>query len=118
MSELITEDDAVRRYPQLKELVTIRKAGWTFRHIEDEARRLVGIAASMSRKQYTDGLFIFDSTNVSAVRLLADEYGGGCVWKKSGAELQEVVTDLLRLPEPGQSGAPTLVTKSRLLWTP
>ncbi|MEV6241055.1 hypothetical protein [Lentzea sp. NPDC051838] len=118
MDELITEDDAVRRYPQLQALVSVRRAGWTFHVIEDEAHRLSGIAASHSRKQYTDALFIFDDTNVSGVRLLADDYGGGCVWKKSGADLQEVVHDLLGLPEPGERGAPTLVTKSRLLWTP
>jgi hypothetical protein len=118
MSELITEADALREYPELQQLVDVRRAGWNFRVIEDDAHRLTGLAASMSRKQYTDALFILDSTNVSAVRLLADEYGGGCVWKKSGVDLQEIVTDLLGLPEPGQSGAPTLVTKSRLLWTP
>jgi hypothetical protein len=118
MSELITEEDALRQYPELQQLMTIRCAGWNFRIIEDDRYRLTGLAASMSRKQYTDALFIFDSTNVSAVRLLAEEYGGGCVWKKSGADLQEVVTDLLGLPEPGESGAPSLVTKSRLPWTP
>lgn len=118
MDELITEDDAVRRYPQLQALVSVKRAGWTFRVIEDEAHRLSGIAGSFSRRQYTDALFIFDDTDVSGVRLLADDYGGGCVWKKSGVDLQEVVDDLLGLPEPGEHGAPTLVTKSRLLWTP
>jgi len=118
MNAPITEADALLRYPELQQLVDVRRAGWNFRVIEDGEHRLIGLAASMSRKQYTDGLFIFGSASVSAVRLLADEYGGGCVWKKSGADLQEVVTDLLGLPEPGESGAPTLVTKSRLLWTP
>ncbi|SDP99145.1 hypothetical protein [Lentzea jiangxiensis] len=118
MNTPITEEDALLRYPELQQLVDVRRAGWIFRVIEDEAHRLTGLAASMSRKQYTDALFIFDSTNVSGVRLLADEYGGGCVWRKSGADLQEVVADLLGLPEPDESGAPTLVTKLRLLWTP
>ena len=35
-----------------------------------------------------------------------------------GLRLQEVVTGLLGLPEPGQSGAPSLVKRSSLLWTP
>jgi len=118
MNTPITEEIALRRYPELRPLMDVRRAGWNFRVIEDDAHQLAGLAASMSRKQYTDALFIFDRNNVSAVRLLADEYGGGCVWKKSGADLHEVVTDLLGLPEPGESGAPTLITKSRLLWTP
>jgi hypothetical protein len=55
---------------------------------------------------------------VSAARVLDEEYGGGCVWKKKGGDLQEVVHDLLGLPEPGEPGAPSLVKWSSLLWTP
>lgn len=50
MSELITEEDALRQYPELQQLMTIRCAGWNFRIIEDDAHRLTGLAASMSRK--------------------------------------------------------------------
>ncbi|MBC6447356.1 hypothetical protein [Actinokineospora xionganensis] len=118
MNEKITEGDALRRFPELHELVTIRSSGWVFRGLYDESGELVGIVGSYSRRQYTDALFIFDRHNVSAARVLDDSYGGGCVWAKEGTDLQEVVRDLLGLPEPGESGAPSLVKRSSLLWTP
>ena len=113
----VTDEEAVRRYPELQALVTARQAGWIFRtlHEDDEP---VAIAGSYSRQQYTDAVFIFDRTNVSAARVLDEAYGGGCVWTKEGSDLQEVVHELLGLPEPGQSGAPALVKRSGLLWTP
>jgi hypothetical protein len=118
VSEPITEADALRRFPELSPLVTIREAGWTFRPMHDDQGRLIGISGSWSRRQYTDAIFVFDRTHVAAARVLADEYGGGCVWMRDGTDIQEVVTDLLALPEPGASGAPTLVKRSSLLWTP
>lgn len=113
----ITEADALRLYPELRELVTVREAGWVFRPIQD-GDELGGIAGSFSRQQYTDALFILDRTSVSAARVLDDAYGGGCVWSKEGSDLQEVVYELLGLPEPGAVGAPFLVKRSSLLWTP
>jgi len=118
MTETITEADALRRFPELCELVTVREAGWIFRPIQDYDGELGGIAGSYSRQRYTDGLFIFDRTNVNAARMLDDAYGGGCVWSKEGSDLQEVVHELLGLPEPGAPGAPGLVRRSSLLWTP
>jgi hypothetical protein len=118
MNTSITSADAVRLYPELQELVMVRDAGWFFRPIQEAGGPLEGIAGSFSRQQYTDALFIFDRTNVSAARVLDDAYGGGCVWSKEGADLQEVVHELLGLPEPGQAGAPSLVKRSSLLWTP
>jgi len=117
MNESITDMEAVRRYPELQALVTARQAGWIFRtlHEDDE---LVGIAGSYSRQQYTDALFIFDRTNVSAARVLDDACGGGCVWTKEGSDLQEVVHELLGLPEPDQPRAPALTKRSSLLWIP
>lgn len=114
---IITEADALRLYPELRELATVRDAGWVFRPIH-EGEELGGIAGSFSRRQYTDALFIFDRTNVSAARVLDDAYGGGCVWSRHGVDLQEVVHDLLGLPVPGSAGAPSLVKRSSLLWTP
>jgi hypothetical protein len=31
----------------------------------------------LDRQQYTNALFVFDRTNVSAARVLDDAYGGG-----------------------------------------
>jgi hypothetical protein len=118
MNQPINNEDAVRRYPELQELVTVREAGWVFRPIQDDGGELEGIAGSYSRDQYTDAIFVFDRTNVSAARVLDDAYGGGCVWLKEGSDLQEVVQELLGLLEPGQAGAPYLVKRSSLLWTP
>ncbi|MEC3981609.1 hypothetical protein [Amycolatopsis sp. H20-H5] len=118
MNQPINNADALRRYPELRQLVTVREAGWVFRPIQDDDGELEGIAGSYSRDQYTDALFIFDRTNVSAARVLDDAYGGGCVWSKEGSDLQEVVYELLGLPEPGQPAAPHLVKRSSLLWTP
>jgi hypothetical protein len=110
--------DTLRRYPELQALVTVREAGWVFRPIQGTGGELEGIAGSYSREQYTDAIFIFDRTNISAARVLDAAYGGGCVWSKGGSDLQEVVQELLALPEPGESGAPSLVKRSGLLWTP
>ncbi|MGH3620663.1 MAG: hypothetical protein ACRDQ5_02585 [Sciscionella sp.] len=79
MTAPINNEDALRRYPELQELVTVREAGWVFRPIQDVGGELEGIAGSYSREQYTDALFIFDRTNVSAARVLDDAYGGGYV---------------------------------------
>jgi hypothetical protein len=118
MNASISTDDALRRYPELQDLITAREAGWNFRPIQGDNGELEGVAGSYSRQQYTDAIFIFDRTNVSAARVLDDAYGGGCVWSKEGSDLQEIVQELLALPEPGQRLAPTLVKRSSLLWTP
>jgi hypothetical protein len=118
MDTPISTDEAIRCYPELQDLVTARAAGWNFRPIQGDNGELEGIAGSHSRQQYTDAIFIFDRTNVSAARVLDDSYGGGCVWSTDGSGLQEVVHELLGLPEPGQRLAPTLVKRSSLLWTP
>jgi hypothetical protein len=113
----ITEQEAVRQYPELQTLVVARQSGWIFRTLMENGQT-VGIAGSLSRQQYTDAIFVFDRSNVSAARVLDDAYGGGCVWSREGSDLEEVVTDLLGLPEAGESGAPSLVKRSSLLWTP
>jgi hypothetical protein len=117
MSRPITEAEALRRYPELRALVMARQAGWVFRVMHGNGSP-VGIAGSISRRQYTDALFIFDRTNVSAGRVLDDAYGGGCVWSKEGSDLEEVVYELIGLPEPEEPGAPYLVRRPSLLWTP
>lgn len=118
MNQSITNVGAIRLYPELQQLLDVRQTGWVFRPIRDADGPLEGIAGSFSRQQYTDAIFIFDRTNISAARVLDDAYGGGCVWSKESSDIQEVVFELLGLPEPGQPGAPSLVKRSSLLWTP
>jgi hypothetical protein len=115
MNELVTEVDALRLYPELQELVRMRRAGWVFRMSFDAQGEPECLMASRSVQRYTDALFIYDRHNVTGSRLLDDAFGGGCVWIENGSDLQEVVRDLLALPEPGEPGSPTLVRRSSLL---
>jgi hypothetical protein len=114
----ITEEQALRRFPELRELVTVRQAGWTFRLIGDREKGIEGIVASYSQKQYTDALWIYDQSTVIGVRILDDSHGGGTVWSKEDGTLPEVVTELLGLPDPDDRLAPKLVKGSSVLWTP
>jgi hypothetical protein len=114
----ITEEQALRRFPELRELVTLRQADWKFRLIGDRDKGIEGVVASYSRKQFTDALWIYDQNTVIGVRILDDKLGGGTVWSKQEGTLPEVVTELLSLPEPDDRLAPRLVKGSSLLWTP
>jgi hypothetical protein len=113
----ITEEQALRRFPELRELVTLRQAGWTFRLIGDRERGVEGVVASYSQRQWTDALWVFDQHTIVGVRVLDDRYGGGTVWKKDGT-LPEVVHELLGLPDPDDRLAPKLVKGTGQLWTP
>lgn len=118
MTTSVSIEEALQRFPELQELVTVREAGWCFRPILNGDHDLEGIVGSFSREQYTDALWIYDRTKVIGVRLLDEQYGGGLVWKKESGDLQEVVQELLALPEPGQRLAPRLVIVPGALWTP
>jgi hypothetical protein len=117
MTEVIAEEEALRRYPELELLVSIRQAGWRFRRLHQEDQ-LIGIAGSLSRERYTDAVFVFDRGDISAARVLDDDEGGGCVWSMTGSDLREVLGELLGLPEPGERGAPTIVRRHSGLWSP
>jgi len=114
----VSTEETLRRYPELHELVTVREAGWFFRPIMSEHAELEGIVGSYSRAQYTDALWIYDRSKVIGIRVLDERYGGGTVWVKDSGDLQEVVQELLALPEPGQRLAPHLVIAPTQLWTP
>lgn len=118
MNVVITEADAIARYPELDALITLRQAGWCFRLILDDDQQPGCLVGSYSRERYTDAIFIYDETHTAAARVLDDTYGGGCVWTTEGRNLADVVHDLITLPEPGMPGAPALVIASPELWTP
>lgn len=119
MSTGITEAQALQRFPELHQLVVARQAGWIFRPIpNDDMTELVGIVGSYSREKYTDALWVYDRSHSIGVRILDEEWGGGCVWKMDFADLHAAVQELLSLPEPGERLAPRLVRSSSLLWTP
>ena len=114
----ITEEQALRRFPELRELVTLRQANGTFRLIGDRDKGIEGIVASYSQKRYTDALWIYDQGTVIGVRVLDEAYGGGTVWSKEDGTLPEVVTELLGLPDPDDRLAPKLVKGTNVLWLP
>jgi hypothetical protein len=114
----ITEEQALRRFPELRELVTVREAGWKFRLIGDREKGVEGIVASRTQRQWTDALWIYDAHTIIGVRILDDRIGGGTVWSKQDGTLPEVVTELLGLPDPDDRLAPRLVKGSNVLWTP
>ncbi|MEV6608834.1 hypothetical protein [Kutzneria sp. NPDC051319] len=118
MTAPVSVEEALRRFPELSELVTVREAGWYFRPIADEHADLQGIVGSFSRQRYTDALWIYDRSKVVGIRVLDEQFGGGTVWLKESSELQEVVQELLALPEPGDRLAPHLVIAPSRLWTP
>jgi hypothetical protein len=105
----ITEEQALRRFPELRELVTLRQADWKFRLIGNRGKGIDGIVASYSQKQFTDALWTYDQGTIIGLRVLDEAYGGGTVWSKQDGTLPEVVTELLSLPDPDDRLAPRLV---------
>lgn len=116
-NEPISQEHALTRYPELDALLLIQQAGWVFRIAQDENDEPDCLMGSRTVERYTDALFIYDRYNITGARVLAEE-GGGVVWMKYSSSLQEVVHELLGLPEPGEPGAPTLVKRTSRLWTP
>lgn len=112
---MASEEDAIRRFPELDELRTIRDAGWNFTPRLDEAGELVGIDGWRDWPGgCRDGIGIKASTDAVAVRLVAGEL----VWEHAGT-LADVVAELLVLPAPTDPSAPRLVVGSApALWTP
>lgn len=117
MNEQISREQALARYPELDALFLIQQAGWLFRIAQDEHDEPECFMASRSVERYTDALFIYDQHDITGARVLAED-GGGVVWMKHSSSLEEVVQELLGLPEPNEPGAPTLVKRQSLLWTP
>ena len=119
-NKTVTRADALTLYPELHALVTIKEAGWQFRPFTDDNGSLDGIVGFLNRENHIDALWIFDRNAVVGVRIIDDAPGdkGGTVWKHEG-DLQEVIHNLLSLPEPSQQHAPTLILPSPSgLWTP
>jgi hypothetical protein len=58
MGAPITNDEAVRRHPELQDLVPVREAGWCFRPIQGEVGELERIAGSYHRQLHGFDLHI------------------------------------------------------------
>jgi hypothetical protein len=111
----ISEADAIRAYPELDALRTIRAAGWRFRLRLDESGELVGIDGWRDWPGgWRDAIGIKASTDACAIRM----FGGELVWDVAGT-LTDVVAELLVLPAPSERSAPRLVVRTAPgLWTP
>ena len=117
MNAPLSREEALSRYPELAALIVMEQAGgWAFRVAQDSNGEPESVMASRSVQRYTDALFIYDRSNITGARVLAEE--DGVVWMKNSCSLQEVVQELLGLPEPGEPRAPNLVKSSGLLWPP
>lgn len=115
----ITQEQALRRFPELHALLHVRDAGWSFRLIGSREQGIEGIVASRNKRQWTDALWVYDQGMVVGIRILDDVNGGGTVWHKDSGTLPEIVNELLGLPDPDDRRAPRLVKgSSSRLWTP
>jgi hypothetical protein len=113
---MISNDDAVRTFPQLARLVEIKEAGWIFRPFPDENGMLVGLVDWHTEGDTTDALWVFGRDQCRAARVTLG-YGGGVVWEYGG-DLETSVDELLALPQPGERSAPRLVRRHAPgLWT-
>ena len=56
----VGEDEAIHKYPDLINLITICNEGWAFRALVDGSGELSGIVGSIHRQRYTDAIWIFD----------------------------------------------------------
>jgi len=115
----VSKSDALRTYPELAEVVTLRDAGWQFLPLH-EAGELIGFAGLRRSGESTiDVLQVFDRHDCRAARLVMDapDAPGGIVWRFDGG-LTEAVQELRSLPAPDEPGAPKLIVRrgSLLQW--
>lgn len=103
-----TEQEALRRYPELAELVTLRQAGWQFVHRLDGSGRVAQVDGYRRWPGgWTDAIGIKAGTDALGIRMTGAEEPD-ILWQFSGT-LPEVVGKLLRLPAPEIRTAPRLV---------
>lgn len=116
----ITEAEALRLFPELQAVVTIREAGWQFaQHVIDGERAFVGY---YNWPAFVDAVWVFDRHRCVGLRMVDDAPGvsGGTVWRHEGA-IDAVIHELLALPAPGERLGPSRIIRasgSDLLWTP
>jgi hypothetical protein len=88
--------ETLRSYPELARLITPRGARWVFRHFDDENGELVGVFGWSNTGNATDVLWIFDSTECRAIRLVVGgtDAPGEIAWQHSG-DLASCIDGLL-----------------------
>jgi len=113
-----SDADAVRLYPELAGLITLRDSGWRFLPVDTADGRPVELDGFRAWPGgYVDGLRIYSATNVLGIRTAPDE-PPSVVWEMVDT-LPEVIAALLALPVPWDRLAPRLATASApTLWVP
>lgn len=102
-----TERKALAESPEIRYLLDLRAAGWSFMPVRDadgELYQLNGVRSWPGG--YADALGVRYTTDAAALRC---DHTGGVVWQREGT-LAEVVDGLLTLPAPDDPSAPRLVT--------
>lgn len=116
-SRLTAADQAaVRRFPELHRLITLRNGGgWFFRPFLVRGELELVAGARLWPDGWSDAIAIRDIRDTCAFRC---DPAGGAVWNRDGG-LTEVVDGLVELPAPDEPGAPRLVkARAPKLWTP
>lgn len=106
---------AVRLYPELRRLISLRDQGdWQFFVRKDEMIDLLA-GFRIWPLGWTEAIAIADRDDAKAYRC---DPAGGVVWGREGG-LAEVIDGLAALPAPGEPGAPRLVRgPANRLWVP
>jgi len=107
----LPDDEAVRRYPELAHLITLRESGWRFMPVTTDDGRPTEVDGFRAWPGgVTDGIRIYSATNVLGIRTTPTD-PPGLVWERTGT-LGQIVAGLLSLPAPGTPLAPRLVVAS------
>lgn len=91
------DDDAIAAFPELRRLVRLRDANWTFTPARDDAGQLIQLNGVRDWPGgQADAVRIRFTNDAAAIRLDRD---GTVLWTCEGA-LVDVVDSLLALPPP------------------
>ncbi|WP_179956871.1 hypothetical protein [Amycolatopsis anabasis] len=103
-------------FPELRGLVELVNAGWSFAATEDASGDVVRVTGlRVWPEGVADALYIGSQSDAGALRM---DHTGGRLWQCDGT-LPEVVDGLLALPAPSHPLAPRLVVGvAPTLWTP
>jgi hypothetical protein len=99
-------EETLRSYPESARLTTLQDARWVFRHFGDENGDLIGIFGWCSTGNATDALWIFDSTECRAMRLVVGgtDVAGKIAWEHTG-DLVSCIEGLLAVRDSTSEGA-------------
>ncbi|GGM72421.1 hypothetical protein GCM10012275_48740 [Longimycelium tulufanense] len=116
MTQSETDAAAVRAFPELRHLITLRDGGWRFLPAPHVGGVPVRIDGFREYPGHWDAIRVESPVDVLGIRMTR-ENPPGLVWERTGS-LGEVVTELALLPPPDHRLAPYLVTGTAPLLVP